>query len=80
MKLYPLFWTSTLPRGGDAAARFNFGIKITLFRIELRVSLLFPYQTEVNLLESFQANWLGLFEVRMSVTAACLANMEKPSK
>lgn len=51
---------------GVAAARLNFRIKIILFRLEQRLSLLFPYQTEVNLgelrPEIFQTNWLGLFE------------------
>lgn len=59
--------------GGDAAARFNFQDKNLFFlRIELRVSLLFPEQTEVYLGEHgpdiFQTTWLGMFEV------ACLQN------
>lgn len=65
---------------GEMLQPDSISIKITLFRIELLVSLLFPYQTEVNLLGSFQTNWLGQFEARMSVSAACLANMGKPSK
>lgn len=35
--------------GGDAAARFNLQIKITMFKMELRVPLLFPYHLALNL-------------------------------
>lgn len=34
--------------GGDAAARFNLQIKIIVFKMELRVPLLFPYHLAVN--------------------------------
>lgn len=51
--------------GGDAAARFNLQIKITLFKMELRVPLLFPYHLEVNLdepwLEISHSHRLGPF-------------------
>lgn len=48
MKPYPLYRYDYSAAGGDAAPRFNLQIKITLFKMELRVPLLFPCHLEVN--------------------------------